>query len=155
VESKQGAGRARVSDKLAADVGKLQKLATGLHYQPAELANGAVGLLDEVSKSKVTGEEERYSHIDLLDFQANVEGSEQAFANLQPGLAKIDSTLTGTISARFAALNSLLDKYRDKNQPSGFVVYTSLTRADVTTLAQSVQAVAEPLSRVASKVVNA
>ena len=145
---------APVADKLAADVGKLQKLATGLHYQPAELANGAVGLLDEVSKSKVTGEEERYSHIDLLDFQANVEGSEQAFANLQPGLAKIDSTLTGTISARFAALNSLLDKYRDKNQPSGFVLYTSLTRADVTTLAQSVQAVAEPVSRVASKVVN-
>jgi len=89
-----------------------------------------------------------------LDFQANVEGSEQAFANLQPGLAKIDSTLTGTISARFAALNSLLDKYRDRNQPSGFVLYTSLTRPDVTTLAQSVQAVAEPLSRVASKVVN-
>src|SRR6185436_13067559 len=122
------AGLAPVADKLAADVGKLQKLATGLHYQPAELANGAVGLLDEVSK--------------------------QAFANLQPGLAKIDSTLTGTISARFAALNSLLDKYRDKNQPSGFVLYTSLTRADVPTLAQSVQAVAEPLSRVASKVVS-
>ena len=128
--------------------------ATGLHYQPAELANGAVGLLDEVSKSKVTGEEERYSHIDLLDFQANVEGSEQAFANLQPGLAKIDSTLTDTISTRFAALDSLLDKYRDKTQPSGFVLYPALSRADVTSLAQSVQAVAEPLSRVASKVVN-
>ena len=107
-----------------------------------------------MSKSKVTGEEERYSHIDLLDFQANVEGSEQAFANLQPGLAKIDSTLTDTISTRFAALDSLLDKYRDKTQPSGFVLYTALSRADVTSLAQSVQAVAEPLSRVASKVVN-
>ena len=95
---------------------------TGLHYQPAELANGAVELLDEVSKSKITGEEERYSHIDLLDFQANVEGSEQAFANLQPALAKIDSTLTDTISSRFAALDTLLDKYRDKSQPSGFVL---------------------------------
>jgi iron uptake system component EfeO len=104
VERTQRCGRAPVADKLAADVGRLPKLAAGLHYQPAELANGAVGLLDEVSKSKVTGEEERYSHFDLLDFQANVEGSEQAFANLQPGLAKIDSTLTGTISARFAAL---------------------------------------------------
>ncbi len=148
------AGLAPVADKLTADVAKLQKLATGLHYQPAELANGAVELLDEVSKSKITGEEERYSHIDLLDFQANVEGSEQAFANLQPALAKIDSTLTDTISSRFAALDSLLDKYRDKSQPSGFVPYTSLSRADVIAMAQSVQAVAEPLSRVASKVVN-
>jgi iron uptake system component EfeO len=148
------AGLAPVADKLTADVAKLQKLATGLHYQPAELANGAVELLDEVSKSKITGEEERYSHIDLLDFQANVEGSEQAFANLQPALAKIDSTLTDTISSRFAALDSLLDKYRDKSQPSGFVPYTSLSRTDVMAMAQSVQAVAEPLSRVASKVVN-
>jgi iron uptake system component EfeO len=148
------AGLAPVADKLTADVAKLKKLATGLHYQPAELANGAVELLDEVSKSKITGEEERYSHIDLLDFQANVEGSEQAFANLQPALAKIDSTLTDTISSRFAALDSLLDKYRDKSQPSGFVPYTSLSRADVIAMAQSVQAVAEPLSRVASKVVN-
>jgi hypothetical protein len=123
------AGLAPVADKLTADVAKLKKLATGLHYQPAELANGAVELLDEVSKSKITGEEERYSHIDLLDFQANVEGSEQAFANLQPALAKIDSTLTDTISSRFAALDSLLDKYRDKSQPSGFVPYTSLSRA--------------------------
>ena len=72
---------------------KLQTLTTGLTYQPAELANGAVDLLDEVAKSKITGEEERYSHIDLLDFQANVEGAEQAFANLQPGLVKIDATL--------------------------------------------------------------
>lgn len=148
------AGLAPVADALAANVAKLQKLATGLSYQPAELANGAVGLLDEVSKSKVTGEEERYSHIDLLDFQANVEGSEQAFANLQPGLAKIDATLTTTISQRFDALDSLLDKYRDKTQASGFVAYTTLSKTDVTALAQSVQAVAEPLSRVASKVVN-
>ena len=126
----------------AADVSKLQKLATGLHYQPAELANGAVGLLDEVSKSKVTGEEERYSHIDLLDFQANVEGSEQAFANLQPGLAKIDSTLTDDDLGPRSPRWTLLDTYRDKNQPSGFVLYTPLTEpTSAEVWPQSVQAV--------------
>ena len=57
--------------RLVTNVQKLQTLTTGLKYQPAELANGAVDLLDEVSKTKITGEEERYSHIDLLDFQAN------------------------------------------------------------------------------------
>ncbi|MGX7679867.1 iron uptake system protein EfeO [Jatrophihabitans sp. DSM 45814] len=148
-------GLAVYGDGLVQNVQKLQTLAKGLTYQPAELANGAVGLLDEVSKSKVTGEEERYSHIDLLDFQANVEGSEQAFANLQPGLEKIDPALTNTITSGFSSLDKLLDKYRDKSQPSGFVLYGTLTKADVTALAQAVQAVAEPLSRVASKVVNA
>jgi len=149
------AGLAPFGDGLVNNVEKLQSLAKGLKYQPAELANGAVELLDEVSKSKITGEEERYSHIDLLDFQANVEGSEQAFANLQPGLEKIDPTLTKTITTAFDRLDTLLDKYRDKTQPSGFVLYPTLTSADKTAFAQAVQAVAEPLSKVASKVVNA
>jgi iron uptake system component EfeO len=152
---KKLAGLATYGDGLLANVRKLQTLAKGLTYQPAELANGAVGLLDEVSKSKVTGEEERYSHIDLLDFQANVEGSEQAFANLKAGLDKIDATLSATITADFAKVDTLLEKYRSATEPSGFVLYPELTKTDVIALAQAVQAVAEPLSRVASKVVNA
>lgn len=148
-------GLAAFGDGLVGNVRKLQSLAQGLKYQPAELANGAVQLLDEVSKSKITGEEERYSHIDLLDFQANVEGSEQAFANLQPGLQKIDPALTGAITGAFGKLDTLLEKYRNPAQPSGFALYPTLTSADKTALAQAVQAVAEPLSKVASKVVNA
>lgn len=154
-QQKSLTGLAPFGAGLVANVQKLQTLAKGLKYQPAELANGAVELLDEVSKSKITGEEERYAHIDLLDFQANVEGSEQAFANLQPALNKIDSSLTSTITGAFDKLDTLLDKYRDPSQPSGFKLYPGLTSADKTALAQAVQAVAEPLSKVASKVVNA
>jgi iron uptake system component EfeO len=152
---KKLAGLSAFGDGLVSNIAKLQSLAKGLTYQPAELANGAVGLLDEVSKSKVTGEEERYSHIDLLDFQANVEGSQQAFANLKPGLAKIDPTLAQTISSAFSDLDALLDKQRDAHQPSGFRLYTSLSSTEVTALARAVQTVAEPLSRVAGKVVAA
>lgn len=147
-------GLARFSAGLVTNVKKLQKLSGDLNYQPAELANGAVGLLDEVSKSKITGEEERYSRIDLLDFQANVEGSQQAFANLQPGLEKIDPTLSGTISDAFDANLALLKKYRTTENPSGFTLYQDLTTKDKKQLSAAVQAVAEPLSRVASKVVN-
>jgi iron uptake system component EfeO len=138
-------------------VGYVQQLSTlvkGLTYQPAELANGASDLLNEVQTSKITGEEERYSHIDILDFQANVEGSEQAFANLQPGLAKIDPTLTSTISTAFSNVDNLLDKYRTTSNPSGFVYYGTLTTADKQALAQAVRTVQEPLSQVAGKVVN-
>jgi iron uptake system component EfeO len=154
-QQKKLTGLASFGEGLLANSRKLQTLAKGLKYQPAELANGAVELLDEISKSKITGEEERYSHIDLLDFQANVEGSEQAFANLQAGLQKIDPTLTTTITKAFGAVDTLLDKYRDTKQPSGFVLYLSLNQADKVALAQAVLAVAEPLSRVASKVVSA
>lgn len=152
---KSTAGLATYSSGLVRNVEKLQKLSGDLSYQPSELANGAVGLLDEVSKSKITGEEERYSHIDLLDFQANVEGSEQAFANLQPALEKIDPTLSATISSAFTANLDLLDTYRTSDNRSGFTLYQRLTATDKKKLSASVQVIAEPLSRVASKVVDA
>jgi iron uptake system component EfeO len=151
---KKLAGLAKYGDELVTNTKKLQTLTTGLTYKPFELANGAQELLDEVSASKVTGEEERYSHIDLLDFQGNVEGAQQAFADLQPGLAKIDSALASNVSAQFAALNKLVDKYRTAADPSGFKLYSELTASDKKALANAVKAVQEPLSKVASKVTH-
>ncbi|HVW80288.1 MAG TPA: iron uptake system protein EfeO [Mycobacteriales bacterium] len=148
-------GLAALAAGLVANVKKLQHKVSGLTYQPYELANGAQELLDEVATTKITGEEERYSHIDLLDFQSNVEGAEQAFADLQPGLAKIDPALAKTITARFAALDALLNTYRTGSNPSGFDYYGALTTADKHKLAASVTAVQQPLSQVASKVAKA
>jgi iron uptake system component EfeO len=139
---------------LVVNVKKLQSLTTGLTYKPFELANGAQELLDEVASSKITGEEERYSHIDLLDFEANDEGAEQAFAALRPGLQKIDPALTQRIATAFTALDQLVDSYRTAGNPSGFELYTQLTPADKQKLAAAVKAVQEPLSQVASKVAN-
>ena len=150
---KSTTGLEPIATQLLANIQKLQGLTKDLTYQPAELANGAVGLLDEASKSKITGEEERYSHIDLVDLAGNVEGSEQAFAALKPGLDKIDATLSQQIATRFTAIDTLLNKYRDAAN-GGFVLYTSLTTADTKAIAQAIQAVSEPLSQVAGKVVN-
>ncbi len=151
---KKLAGLSKFGDELVTNTTKLKTLTTGLSYKPFELANGAQELLDEVSASKITGEEERYSHIDLLDVQGNVEGAEQAFADLQPGLAKIDPALASSVSTQFAALNALVDKYRSKTEPSGFKLYSELTNTDRKALAAAVKAVQEPLSRVASKVTH-
>lgn len=154
-QDKSLAGLGALGDGLVANVLKLKKLTSGLTYKPFELANGAGELLDEVASSKITGEEERYSHIDLLDFAGNDEGAEQAFADLQPALTKIDAGLTKTISQRFSALDSLVDHYRTGSNPSGFVYYSALTKADKRKLAAAVKAVQEPLSQVASKVAHA
>jgi iron uptake system component EfeO len=146
------AGLSQYGDALVTNVQKLQSLTAGLEYKPFELANGAQELLDEVSSSKITGEEERYSHIDLLDFQGNDEGAEQAFADLKPALQKIDPALTGSISDAFTALDKLVDGYRTGDNASGFALYTSLQDADKQKLAAAVKAVQEPLSQVAAKV---
>jgi iron uptake system component EfeO len=154
-QDKSLTGLATYGDGLLANVKKLQQLTDGLTYKPFELANGAQELLDEVASSKITGEEERYSLIDILDFQANDEGAEQAFACLQPALQKIDASLTEAISSAFTALDKLVDSYRTGDNASGFVLYDKLTKADKSALAAAVKAVQEPLSQVASKVANA
>jgi iron uptake system component EfeO len=146
------AGLAPYGARLVSDTTRLQKLTGGLTYKAPELANGAQELLDEVASSKVTGEEERYSHIDMLDFASNDEGSQQAFAQLQPILEEIDPSLSKTIQERFDSLNALVDTYRSDKDASGFVLYGQLAKKDKRKLAAAVKAVQEPLSLVASKV---
>jgi iron uptake system component EfeO len=148
------AGLTGYGDRLVSDVEHLQKLTAGLTYQAPELANGAQELLDEVAGSKITGEEERYSHIDLLDFADNDAGAERAFTSLEPALRQIDASLAQTISARFAALDELVDTYRTGADASGFVRYPALTAADKQALAAAVKAVQEPLSTVAGKIAD-
>ena len=83
-------GMGPIADKLLADVKTLEAKTRTLAYQPDELANGANGLLDEVASSKITGEEDRYSHTDLSDFLANVTGSQTTFGLLAPALKAKD-----------------------------------------------------------------
>jgi iron uptake system component EfeO len=154
-QTKSLAGMDKWGDKLVTDVTTLQSKAKQLTYQAPDLANGAQGLLDEVAAGKITGEEERYSHIDIVDMVNNIEGSEQAFAQLDPALKKIDPALTTLLTTRFAALDKVMDKYRTTSNISGYVLYTTLTNADRRALAAAVKSVQEPLSRVAGKVANA
>lgn len=146
----------KLSTELDGNVHKLDALSKTLTYKPEDLANGASDLLEEVQSSKITGEEEAYSHIDLVDFAANIEGAQQAFAYLQPGLKLIDPTLTKTIVAQFASVNSLLDKYKDANALGGYVPYTAAIRtADGPTLSAAVEALHENLATLAAKVATA
>lgn len=142
------------ADQLTADVEELQTKAKGLTYQPAELANGSTGLLDEVSKSKITGEEDRYSHTDLYDFAANVDGSQKAFDLLAPAVAEKNPELVKQINARYEDVDKALLAYRTPNGGSGYVSYTDLSKADTKQLSQAIDALAEPLSKVASQVVG-
>ena len=92
---------ARSPTSSTTDIGELQARVQTVQLEPAQIANGAVELLGEVSKSKITGEEERYSHTDLVDFEANVEGSHAAFNALRPLVAESDPNLADEIDQRF------------------------------------------------------
>jgi len=144
-------GAERYADRLLADVRTLQQRIPGLKLQAAQIANGAVALLDEVSASKITGEEDRYSHTDLADFQGNLTGSKEAFETLEPALlAGGNGELIHDVQAQFAKVQGGLDRYK-RDTPLGFALYTDLTAKDRRQFAQQLAALTEPLSQVAGK----
>lgn len=138
-------GMAPVAEQLQADVEELAENVKAVKLDAVEVATGANELLAEVSGSKITGEEERYSHIDLVDFEANVEGSEAAFEAVKPLVDATDADLSGEIEADFKAVFNSLQPYRTED---GFVSYTELTEADTRKLSIAIDTLAEKLSQV-------
>ncbi|WP_436875919.1 iron uptake system protein EfeO [Siccibacter turicensis] len=136
-------GMTDYADNLYTDVVELQKRIDALAFPPSKVVGGAAGLIEEVAASKISGEEDRYSHTDLWDFQANVDGSQKIVNLLRPLLQKADPALLGKIDANFKKVDAILGKYRTAN---GFETYDKLTEADRNALKGPITALAEDLS---------
>src|SRR4051794_23952706 len=98
-----------VADKLTADIAKLRSKIDAIQLEPSTIANGAVELLNEMSTSKITGEEEEFSHTDLSDLAANLGGSKAAFDSVKTLLDAKDAALSSQITLRFADVQRVLD----------------------------------------------
>ncbi|MFF3058341.1 iron uptake system protein EfeO [Streptomyces sp. NPDC057909] len=151
-DKKLGAEEKALAPVLYKDLVDWQKRVGKAEITPTSMANGAKELLDEVATGKVTGEEERYSHTDLIDFKANVEGAQKSYELLKPIASKNDAALTATLDKQFAALNTLLDKYREDKNSYEFTSYDKVGKADRKELSDAVNSLAEPLSRLATAV---
>lgn len=153
-EQKSLDGMAPVAAQLVTDIEHLRQVVGTVSLQPAEIAGGATELINEVQSSKVTGEEDRYSHTDLSDFQANVDGAHQAWTVLQPAVAGADPQLVQTINDRFTGVRQELAKYQQSPgyAGSGFADYGTVQPDQRKVLAQKVNALGEELSKVAAKV---
>ncbi|MGY1746292.1 iron uptake system protein EfeO [Blastococcus sp. SYSU D00695] len=140
------------ADQLLANVQEIVDRANEVTLEPLQLANGAKALLDEIATGKITGEEERYSHTDLWDFAANLEGSEAAVQALRPFLAEADADLVAEIDERFAATEAELEQYRSGD---GWLLQNELTEDQLQGLSDSITALSESVGRVASVVADA
>ncbi|PGL68912.1 iron uptake system protein EfeO [Bacillus sp. AFS055030] len=140
-------GLEKYTEQLMKDANYLRAKVETAEIDPVLFVTGPVELLNEVSSSKVTGEEERYSHTDLADFAANVEGSEKIVQLLSDKLKAKDAELASTIETRFNELITTLNTYKKGDQ---YVDYKQLKEDEVKKLAQQVDALAEPISQVGS-----
>ena len=143
------AQRKKVAQRLVDDTQTLYDRTRDMTFTVDKLGNGAKELLDEVATGKITGEEEIWSHTDLWDFQANLEGAKVMYAGLRPVVQKREPELAATLDEQFDSVQKKLDKHREGD---GFVYYTDLTPAQVKELAEAVDALAEPLSRLTTTV---
>ncbi|WP_323100492.1 iron uptake system protein EfeO [Intrasporangium sp. YIM S08009] len=134
-----------VADQLLADVKEIVAKSKTVEPTALSIANGAKALLDEVATGKITGEEERYSHTDLWDFDGNLEGSKQALATLRPVITERDPALQKALDEKFTALSTMLNSNRANG---AFVSYTALSDAQVKDLTVALDALSEQVAKV-------
>ena len=138
------AGVNEIADKLLADVKTLQQEIDLLSFPPNKVVGGAAVLVEEVAGSKISGEEDRYSHTDLSDFQANIEGAQKIVDLFRPLIAEKNQALLDKTDANFKTVNNILAKYQTAN---GFETYDKLTEADRKALQAPINALAEDLAQ--------
>jgi len=144
-------GATHFADLLLADVQELDQRTPTLPLSALQLVNGSVGLLNEIVNTKITGEEDRYSHTDLSDFQGNLTGARRAFEYVRPAMERIGETsLAATIAREFQAVQVELNRYR-RDTPLGFALYGALTQTDKVAIARQIGDAAQSLSGVALK----
>jgi iron uptake system component EfeO len=143
------AERSTLATQLVTDTADLAQRTRTVELSADNLGNGAKELLDEIATGKVTGEEEAWSHTDLWDFQANVDGARIAFESLKPALQQKNPELASTLETKFAALEAELKTYA---KGDGFVYYNDLSQEQIQRLASLVDALGEPLSQLTAAV---
>lgn len=141
-------GLAPVADKLLADVKELNKRIMQLTLPPEKVVGGAAVLMEEVAATKISGEEDRYSHTDLWDFKANVDGARKIFDLVKPLVAKGDTAFVAKVTANFKTVETTLAKYKSGD---GYELYDKLADSDRKVLSAAVNTLAEDLSTLRGK----
>lgn len=145
--STQGLGE--LADGLNKDVQDLQTRVTGLTFPPEKVVGGAAALLEEVAATKISGEEDRYSHTDLYDFQGNIDGAKKIVDLFRGQIGKQDAAFVAKVDKNFATVDKILAKY--KTGDGGFETYDKVKENDRKALVGPVNTLAEDLSTLRGK----
>ncbi|MDD1017478.1 iron uptake system protein EfeO [Pseudomonas sp. TNT2022 ID1048] len=142
-------GLGELADGLNKDVKDLQTRVAGLTFPPEKVVGGAAALLEEVAATKISGEEDRYSHTDLYDFQGNIDGAKKIVDLFHGQIAKQDPAFVAKVDKNFATVNKILAKY--KTPDGGFMTYDKVKENDRKALIGPVNTLAEDLSTLRGK----
>ncbi|MDD0995384.1 iron uptake system protein EfeO [Pseudomonas sp. TNT2022 ID1044] len=142
-------GLGDLADGLDKDVKDLQTRVANLTFPPEKVVGGAAALVEEVAATKISGEEDRYSHTDLYDFQGNIDGAKKIVDLFRPQIEKQDAAFVAKVEKNFTTVNTILAKY--KTRDGGFETYDKVKENDRKALVGPVNTLAEDLSTLRGK----
>ena len=134
-----------IADQLLADVKTIVEKSKAVDFTALSIANGAKELLDEVATTKITGEEERYSHTDLADMKANLQGSQSALEVLRPVITERQPALATALDQAFTTINQALDQHK---VGADYAALTAVSADDVMFLTVHLDALSEEVAKV-------
>jgi iron uptake system component EfeO len=134
---------------------QLAALVRRAHYSPLQMAAGATELVNEAARSKISGEEERYSDLDLPTLQANMAGALEVFTTLKSYLLATGHAGTaGLILRRYAGVSRVMASFKaiPGYLDTGYLDYGRVPARQRRTLSAACNAFAEALSTLTADV---
>ena len=144
--TKSTKGLSEVATQLNKDVLELRKEIKNVKLDPTQIVAGSMELLNEAAISKVTGEEERYSKMDLVDLAANVEGSEAVYRAILPALTSKNKGLAKKIDDQLLSMKKTLSKFQENDT---YLPYNQLSKGDVRSISQELSLLSEQMAQTA------
>ena len=135
-------GLTPVVQKLQSDIATLKQQLLAQSIAPEQLASMIVRTMRSLAEIRSNGEEERYSHIDVTGFAANLEGTRKVIELLRPLLAKTSGDVLKKIDS---ATTGLDDQLLMLKTDSGFKPYDQVSAEQRKQIADKAKALADAL----------
>jgi iron uptake system EfeUOB component EfeO/EfeM len=135
-------GLAPVVQKLQADIASLKQQLLAQSIAPEQLASMVVRNMRSIAEVRSNGEEERYSHLDVNGFAANLEGTRKVVDLLRPLLTKTSGDVLKKIDTASTALDDQLLMLKTAD---GFKPYDQVSTEQRQQIADKAKALADAL----------
>ncbi|CAD5201850.1 iron uptake system protein EfeO [Pseudomonas sp. FEN] len=136
-------GLVPVAQHLQADVASLKQQLLAQSLSPEQLVSGVIRNLHGMADPRAgSGEEERYSHVDLGGFAANLQAVRKVIELLRPLLARSSGDLLMKIDSAAAALDAQFNGLR---AAEGYVSYDTVAAARRQQISDKAKALADAL----------
>jgi iron uptake system component EfeO len=139
-------GLAPIAQRLIADVTALKQQLLAQSLPPEQLVSSVVRNLNSLADVRArSGEEERYSHLDLNGFAANLETTQKVVDLLRPLLTKTAAELLPKIDSAVTELDAELKGFKVKD---GYASYDTVSAEQRKQIADKAKTLADALDAI-------